>query len=515
MSIKSMSVLLSAAVVTTLGGAGYVPSAHASGDTVSIAQSENATAWFVQLRGRPLAEGGTASSLASERTKFKSALKGAGVQAKERFDYRNLWNGYSLQMSATEASRVARLPGVAAVYPVVNIERPPQPDDSGSTIDVVNAIALTGVDEARAQGWDGKGVKVGIIDTGIDYDHPDLGSCFGPGCKVEFGWDFVGDDYNSGGAGTAPIPNPDPDPDDCNGHGTHVAGITGAKAAAAGGVTGVAPEVTLGAYRVFGCAGSSSADVINAALERAWADGMQVVNMSLGAALQWPQYPTVYMSAVLAKNGVSVVASAGNNGATGSFSLGAPGVGAGVIGVASFDNAKVLLSVLTVNETDIGYQPMTFTPPVPTVGKEEIVYVGQGCNADAYLANPEGKAALIDRGTCSFNEKFLRAAAAGATAVLVANNVPGVVNGTLGAAPPAGVTAPAVGISQADGLFIRAQDAPVEMVWTARQGAFANPTAGLISSFSSYGLAPTLDLKPDLGAPGGAIYSTYPLENGG
>jgi subtilisin family serine protease len=525
MSIKSMNVLLAAAVVTTLGGAGYVPAAAASGDTVSVEQSENATAWFVQLRGRPLAEGGRASSLASERTKFKAALKGAGIQAQERFDYRNLWNGYSLQMSATDASRVARLPGVAAVYPVVNIERPPQPEEGGSTIDVINAITQTGVDEARAQGWTGAGVKVGIIDTGIDYDHPDLGGCFGPGCKVEFGYDFVGDAYNSGGVGTAPIPNPDPDPDDCNGHGTHVAGITGAKAAAAGGVTGVAPDVTLGAYRVFGCAGSSSSDVINAALERAWADGMQVVNMSLGAALQWPQYPTVYMSGVLAKNGVSVVASAGNNGATGSFSLGAPGVGAGVIGVASYDNAKVLLSVFTVNGNDIGYQPMTFTPPVPTAGTEEIVYVGRGCvdsdtttpgnQTDPYLADPAGKAALIDRGACSFNEKYLRAVAAGATSVVIANNVPGVVNGTLGAAPPAGVTAPAVGISQADGLLIRAQAAPVSMVWTARSGAFPNPTANLISSFSSYGLAPTLDLKPDVGAPGGAIYSTYPLEAGG
>ncbi len=525
MSIKSMSVLLSAAVVTTLGGAGYVPSAQASGDTVSVAQSENATSWFVQLRGRPLADGGRASSLASERVKFKAALQGAGVQAKERFDYRNLWNGYSLQMSASAASRVARLPGVAAVYPVVDIERPPQPDDAGSGIDVINAISQSGVDQARAEGWDGAGVKVGIIDTGIDYDHPDLGSCFGPGCKVEFGYDFVGDDYNSGGVGTAPIPNPDPDPDDCNGHGTHVAGITGAKAASPGGVTGVAPEVTLGAYRVFGCEGSSSADVINAALERAWTDGMQVVNLSLGAALQWPQYPTVYMSGLLAKNGVSVVASAGNNGATGSFSLGAPGVGAGVIGVASFDNAKVLLSVLTANGTDIGYQPMTFTPPVPTAGSEEIVYVGRGCvdsdtttpgnQTDPYLADPAGKAALIDRGACSFNEKYLRAVGAGATAVLIANNVPGVVNGTLGAAPPAGVTAPVVGISQADGAFIKAQAAPAEIVWTDRQGAFPNPTAGLISSFSSYGMTPTLDFKPDVGAPGGAIFSTYPLESGG
>ncbi len=525
MHFKSMSVLLAAAVVTTLGGAGYAPAAQASGDTLSVAQSENANAWFVQLRSKPIAEGGRASTLASERSKFQTALRAAGINAKQRFDYKALWNGYSLEMSASDARRVARMPGVAAVFPVVNIEAPPRADDGSSTIDVVNAIRQTGVNLAREQGWTGAGIKVGIIDTGIDYDHPDLGGCFGPGCKVAYGYDLVGDNYNSGGTGTQPIPVPDPDPDDCNGHGTHVAGITGARAAVAGGVTGVAPDVTLGAYRVFGCAGSSSADVINAGLERAYLDGMQVVNLSLGAALQWPQYPTVYMSGALVKAGVVVVASAGNNGATGSFSLGAPGVGAGVIGVASYDNESLTLSSLTVNGTSIAYAPMSFSPPVPTSGSEEIVYVGRGCvdsdltlegnQTDPYLANPAGKAALIDRGACGFGEKYSRAVAAGATSVVIANNVAGVVFGTLGAAPPAGVTAPAVGISLADGNFIKAQPAPVSIVWTEDQTTSPNPTAGLISSFSSYGLAPTLDLKPDVGAPGGSIYSTYPLESGG
>ncbi len=343
---------------------------------------------------------------------------------------------------------------------------------------------------------------------------------------MQYGWDFVGDDYNAGGTGTAPIPNPDPD--DCGGHGTHVAGIAGAKAATAGGVTGVAPDVTLGAYRVFGCAGSSSADVINAALERAYADGMQVVNMSLGAALQWPQYPTVYMSGVLAKGGVTVVASAGNNGATGSFSLGAPGVGAGVIGVASYNNDKVRLPYFTVNGAKIGYSVMTFSAPVPLSGTEGVVYLGRGCQdsdpatpgdqTDPYLADPAGKVAMVDRGACSFGEKHNRAANAGAKAVLVANNAPGIFNGTLGAAPPAGspaASAPAAGIAQADGAFIRAQAAPVMLVWTALLDSFPNPTASLISGFSSYGLAPTLDLKPDVGAPGGQIFSTYPLELGG
>ena len=525
MHFNPMSVLLAAAVVTTLGGAGYVPVAQAAGDTQSIAQSENPAAWFVQLRGKPLAEGGAAASLQSERTAFRAALQSAGISAKERFDYKSLWNGFSLELSPNNARRVARMSGVAAVFPVINIDAPPKPGDDGSAINVVNAIRQTGVNLAREQGWTGAGIKVGIIDTGIDYDHPDLGGCFGPSCKVAYGYDLVGDAYNSGGTGAALIPKPDADPDDCAGHGTHVAGITGAKAANQGGVTGVAPAVTLGAYRVFGCTGSSSADVINAGLERAYNDGMQVVNLSLGAALQWPQYPTVYMSGALVKAGVVVVASAGNNGATGSFSLGAPGVGAGVIGVASYDNESVTLPYFTVNGTQVGYSPMTFSPPMRFSGSEEIAYVGRGCvdsdpatpgnQTDPYLADPAGKAALIDRGACSFGEKYNRAVAAGATSVVVANNVAGVVQGTLGAAPPAGVTAPAVGISLADGNFIKAQAKPVSLVWTNGQNAFPNPTASLVSSFSSYGLAPTLDLKPDVGAPGGSIYSTYPLELGG
>jgi len=525
MPMKSTNALLAAAVVTTLSGAGFVPSVSVASDTVSIEQAENANAWFVQLRSRPIIEGGKATALARERTNLEAALKAAGISAKQRFDFRHTWNGVSLQMSARDANRVARIAGVTAVFPVVQIEAPEKAQVMRGEIapDVINAVNQTGVLPARAAGWDGTGVKVGIIDTGVDHDHPDLGSGFGPGNKVAYGFDFVGDDYNASGSGDALIPVPDDDPDDCNGHGTHVAGITGAKEAAPGGVTGVAPEVTLGAYRVFGCAGSSSADVINAAIERAYLDGMDVINMSLGAALQWPQYPTVYASATVAKAGMIVIASVGNNGGTGTFSLGAPGVGSGVTNVASFDNEKVFLNVATVNGTSIGYQPLTFSPPVPTSGSEEIVDVGRGCvdadvnapgnQTDPYLADPNGKLALIVRGACSFNEKYLRAVGAGATGVVIYNSVPGNFAGTLGAAPAG--DEPGVSISQAAGNFIKAQAAPISFEWTDEADFFPNVTANLLSSFSSYGLSPTLELKPDVGAPGGSILSTYPLEAGG
>ena len=512
MRIKSLGALLGVAVVTALSG-GVAPVALGSADSgsVSASQAQVHSRWFIELAGRPAADGNNPRSLAREKQAFRDAARAAGISLNERYAFDTLWNGFSVELADGDISSVKRLPGVKAIYPVVEIEAPqPAARDGEVGTDMFTAITQTGVDIARSQlGLEGKGIKVGVIDTGIDYHHPDLGGSFGPGYKVAYGYDFVGDDYN---AATGAPAVPDPDPDDCNGHGTHVAGIVGAKAASAGGVTGVAPEVTLGAYRVFGCEGSSSADVIIAALERAYKDGMQVINQSLGAAFQWPQYPTATVGDRLVKKGVVVVASAGNNGATGTFSGGAPGIGTDVIGVASFDNAGVFLPYFTVNGTAVGYRTMTFSAPAPTSGSTEIVYIGRACNVDVLTANPAGKAALIVRGACSFAEKAVNAINAGATAVVVYNNVPGIVNGTLGG--PIGSNVPVVGISQADGQFILAQAPPVTMTWTDQQGSFPNPTANLISSFSSYGLSPDLALKPDVGAPGGGIYSTYPIEAG-
>src|SRR5213075_1592787 len=143
----------------------------------------------------------------------------------------------------------------------------------------------------------------------------------GPGCRVAFGTDLVGDAYNANDAD--PIITPDNDPDDCAGHGTHVAGIIGAN----GAVKGVAPGVTFGAYRVFGCVGSTSDDVMIAAMERALADGMQVLNMSIGSAYEWPNAPTAMAASRLVNKGMVVVAAIGNDGASGLYSASAPGLG--------------------------------------------------------------------------------------------------------------------------------------------------------------------------------------------
>jgi minor extracellular serine protease Vpr len=471
--------------------------------------------WFVQLRSNPTAAGGRLVDTQRDKVVFRKAAQDAGVQYQERMAFDKLWNGLSIRASLSEASKLSQLTGVRAVFPVEVISVP-ETFDPAEDPDLQTALAMTGADIAQNDlGLSGSGIRVAVMDTGIDYHHPDLGGCFGPGCRVEAGWDFVGDDFDANPANPTynPITVPDPDPDDCNGHGTHVAGIVGAS----GDAVGVAPNVTFGAYRVFGCVGSTTADIMIAAMEMALADEMDVLNMSIGSAYQWPQYPTAVAASNLVDQGMVVVASIGNNGANGVYSAGAPGLGDKVIGVASFDNSHI--SALTFDVTPTGsqvaYLPLATTPDPPTSGiSAEVVYIGQGCNADTYLDDPNGKVALIVRGTCTFQEKYQRAADAGAVGVVIHNNVTGLFAG--GGVTPRNIFG--VGISLADGQHIRSlldSGETVTLTWTDVRVNAPNPTGGLISSFSSYGLSPDLALKPDIGAPGGLIRSTYPLELGG
>ncbi|TFK18825.1 subtilisin-like protein [Coprinopsis marcescibilis] len=175
-----------------------------------------------------------------------------------------------VEQSADDVAILENLPGIKAIYPVRRYEQPSTV--MGHSLNVRGLGAndpkiisigeaphiLTGVDKVHARGHFGKGIKIGIIDTGrptpllckgVAYYHPSLGGGFGPGHKVEVGFDFVGDDFD--GPNT---PYPDNDPlDICNGHGTHVAGIVGTDPGNELNITGVAHEATLGAYRVFGC----------------------------------------------------------------------------------------------------------------------------------------------------------------------------------------------------------------------------------------------------------------------
>jgi minor extracellular serine protease Vpr len=307
--------------------------------------------WFVEFASEPQARGGSNAAMARERNALRRDARANDIDYEERYDFRGLWNGLSVKTTAAEAHALAELSSAVAVYPVELIDAP-EPEHSDPQLNT--ALGMTGADNAQDLGFDGSGLSVAIVDTGIDYGHPDLGgdgegTSF-PTQRVTHGYDFAGDDYNAADPDND-VPTPNPDPMDINGHGTHVAGIVGANAADDDGVTGVAPGVTFGAYKVFGTSGSSSADVIIAALEMAAADGMDVINMSLGAGYAWGDYPTSKVSDQLVEDGVVVVASAGNAGASGVFSLGAPGNAEKVIGVASADNLFMNAHVMEIVES--------------------------------------------------------------------------------------------------------------------------------------------------------------------
>lgn len=489
---------------------------QAKGPAIPKLVNETPNRYFVELAGPSKADGGLAASLAGERDSFRTAVKSAGIKLKERYQYEELFNGFSVEASPAEAARIAHLDGVLRVIPVVT-ERMPDAVPSNSP-ELSSALAMTGADIVQSElGYTGSGIKVAVMDTGVDYDHPDLGGCFGPGCRVRWGYDFVGDDFNADPSSPNynPVPTPDDDPDDCAGHGTHVAGIIGAN----GQVKGVAPGVLMGSYRVFGCDGSTTEDIMLAAMEQVMRDKMDILNMSIGSAYQWPDYPTAQAASRLVQRGIVVVASIGNSGDTGTFSASAPGVGDLVIGVASYDNTHTMLSLFTINPdgSEIGYAPAEGAPEPPTSGSAPIAKPANeiGCTASGGISeNMTGKVVLIKRGSCTFAEKAMNAQNAHAAGVILYNNVPGRFAPTVAPAP---ITIPVVAISDVEGNKIKGllASGAVNLTWTDQSGSFVNPTGGLISSFSSYGLSPDLELKPDIGAPGGLIHSTYPLELGG
>ena len=521
--------------------------------------NESFQAWFVQFKTPPEAKGGSKAALVADRTAFFKNAANQGLSVTQRRSFDNLWNGVSVNVPAAQAGALAAVPGVTAVYPVHTVSLPPPGTGGGAEIDLKNAVGQTGADVAQNElGFDGSGVTIAIMDSGLDYTLPEFGGCFGPACKVRGGFDLVGDAYNATSTSPAfqPVPHPDPDPAPCDpnfadaqeaagagtsdaAHGTHVAGIAAADGrghTAEGQVIGVAPGAKLLAYRVFGCNGSTDTDVMIDAMEMALADHADVLNMSIGSAFgNWPQSPEAVASDNLVDEGMVVVASIGNSGANGGqlWSAGSPGVGGKVIGVASFDNTKATLPAFRAGGTLYGYNRASAAPLPPLTGSLPIQFsatpppvptttttppVDDGCVA--YSAGSlTGKAVFIRRGTCGFYNKAINAQNAGAAAVILYNNQPGSFSPTV--AIPAGsppgtppVTIPVEAITAADARAIFDSGATM-LEWTDQVVESPIATANLVSSFSSFGTDAELRLKPDIGAPGGQIYSTWPHQQFG
>ncbi|EOA82987.1 uncharacterized protein SETTUDRAFT_165339 [Exserohilum turcica Et28A] len=195
---------------------------------------------------------------------------------------------------------------------------------------------MTQVDRLHAENVTGRGYRIAIVDSGVDYTHPALGGCFGPGCLVEIGYDFVGDNYIVG----KNEPQPDDDPmDSCEGHGTHVAGSIAAqlkdnKYA----FTGSAPGAKLGAYRMWGCSATSTTEIEVMAFGRAVEDGADIISYSNGRGSSWAHDVRAVLVSRIVDSGIPVVVSEGNDGFHGLFYASTPAAGSSVTGVGAVSN---------------------------------------------------------------------------------------------------------------------------------------------------------------------------------
>ena len=411
-------------------------------------------------------------------------------------DFRKVVNAFQVMTTADGARRLAELSGV------VEVERSPVYYPSLST-GLLSVQAPLAWDNGAGTPFTGLGVRMGIIDSGIDYLHADFGGSGDPAdydandsnilepgtfpnARVVGGWDFAGDSYDGGN------PSPDPDPLDCrNGnaaqHGTHVAGIAGGTGVLTNGAPfpgpynasfdpsifgvapGVAPQADLYALKVFGCSGGTT--LLVQAFE--WAvdpngnndlsDRLDVVNMSLGSTFSLSVGST---SDIAAKNlyqaGTLLVAAAGNDGDT-AFAHAFPGSLAEVLSVGASIAVSAAQLQVTAPATVAGDYAGTegsFTAPLSPMGLAgEIVAVepALGCSAFSNAAAVAGNIALIQRGNCPFLQKFSLAEAAGAIAVVMVNNEPGTFQmGGDGSSPLPGLM-----ISQADGATLLAAQGTV------------------------------------------------------
>ncbi|KAI6348040.1 hypothetical protein MCOR25_010862 [Pyricularia grisea] len=194
----------------------------------------------------------------------------------------------------------------------------------------------TGVEQLHAQGVLGEGVKVGVVDTGVQYTHTALGGGLGPGFKVAGGWDFVGD---GGWPATGSPKVPDADPMDYQGHGTHVAGILLGEAAS--GWMGVAPRATMHSYKVFGrTSGSTTTETIIDAFLKAYEDGMDIITASIGGRGGFSENAWAVVANRIAEQGVVVTIGAGNSGEGGPYYASSGSSGEYVLAVASAEVKK-------------------------------------------------------------------------------------------------------------------------------------------------------------------------------
>jgi minor extracellular serine protease Vpr len=510
-----------------------------AGEPVASVQASRRTKLAVQEKAL------VAAALAVQQEVVAEHVKSRGGEVLAKLQH--AINGVKVRVKQGDLAALAGVPGVLAVRPV----RVYRPVDARAD----NAVSVPFIGATAA--WDdagvrGEGVKIAVLDTGIDYTHANFGgpgttaafeaasatstlpadpALFGPNApKVKGGTDLVGDDYDASSDDPArTVPHPDPNPLDCNGHGSHVSGTATGFGVNADGTTyagpytapavrstafrigpGVAPKADLYMVRVFGCEGST--DVVTEAIDWAVANGMDVINMSLGADFGSADDADAVASENAASAGVLVVASAGNAG-PGEYITGVPAAGQRVISVAAMDStpafpaASVALSPsgLTIVAQDSNGAPLPSASLPVVVLRNADQSISRGCDEAEYVDSVvAGKLVVTVRGVCARVDRATFGARHGAAAVAMINNAAGY--------PPFEGDIPNVAIAflgvqggrSSDGGALAAATSA-----TLTATTLTNPGFQALASFTSGG--PRFGdsaLKPNITAPGVSIQST-------
>ena len=462
------------------------------------------------------------AQLASEHSDFKARAAVVSPNLRVRADLRKLANAVSVEVSPTELAAIAALPGVKRVELVKEVHTL-----LGASVPLINAPALWA--RLGGVGAAGQGMKIAILDTGIDITNPlfsDAGFTMPAGFpKTSLGSEAL---TNNKVIAAKSFLRPVSDAQDENGHGSNVAGIAAGSVTASplGTISGVAPMAYLGNYRVLGADGRGRTDLIAQGIEQAVADGFDVLSMSFGASADTSLDITATASEAAVAAGKIVVIAAGNDGPD-PTTIGSPAIAPSVITVAASTNAHVVGPVIAVAGpgavpsvlTDIGSTKGSGSTAVFDSTLGPLPYVdadpqGRGCNG-ILAGSLNGKIALIERGNCDFVTKVNAAAAAGARAVIVFNrdvseNTSASTDGgdNLFTMLVTGTTIPSFFVIRSKGLalrdFVRANPGATVSIAVFGSGSF---TPDVLAGFSSRGPSTLEGLKPDVAAPGVIIYS--------
>jgi minor extracellular serine protease Vpr len=441
----------------------------------------------------------TQQKLTSERGKVVKAVKNKVANAKIGREYDYVFSGFAVELPANKITELLTTEGIKAVYP--NVEYTVTSDTAVIDEDafspmMADSAPFIGSNEAWDAGFTGKGIKVAIIDTGVDYTHPDLKDNFG----TYKGYDFVDNDSDPQ---ETPIGDPRGNPTD---HGTHVAGTV----AANGDIKGVAPEATLLAYRVLGPGGRGTTENVIAGIERAVQDGADIMNLSLGNTLNNPDFATSIALDWAMAEGVVAITSNGNSGPN-NWTVGSPGTSREAISVGATQLPFNIYNVSLFTSEAVTY-PSAAVMGFPNdqsildlSGNEyEFVDVGLALAADVKDLDLTGKIALVRRGDIPFVEKADNVKSVGAVGAIIYNHLAGEIPNV------AGMAVPTVRLTLEDGQKMLAELAVGNntVTFATEFGRYVGET---VASFSSRGpVETTWMIKPDVSAPGVNITSTIP-----